>query len=219
MKKSLVHAGILLAVNAIVTVAFLCVLPDQVPVHFGASGAADRIGSKYENLSLLATALILGIVLALCGLFGKGSNRATMARLAVGMQAIFILVGLFIFLNQLRYDGNAATASAPDFDMSQISAIVIGSTFLLMGYFMPRSTRNAVFGIRVPWTQKSDEAWARAHRFGGAVTVAAGTMIVLAGVVLKGSAAFIALAVIFIAWTLACLIGSYVACRTIDPTE
>ena len=37
----------LIVLNLVVDAAFLVLAPDQVAVHFGASGEADRIGSKY----------------------------------------------------------------------------------------------------------------------------------------------------------------------------
>lgn len=40
----------LIVLNLVVDAAFLVLAPDQVAVHFGASGEADRIGSKYEHL-------------------------------------------------------------------------------------------------------------------------------------------------------------------------
>ena len=213
MKKSLAAIGIPFAVNVAVTVAFLAILPDQVPLHFGSSGEVDRIGSKYENLIFIAIAFGFGIFTALLARYGDKSNRITMARLGIGMQAIFILVGLFIFMNQLSYHGSSGSSNAPNLDMSQASTIVIGMTLIVMGNFMPKSTRNAAFGIRVSWTQKSDEAWQRAHRFGGYVSIAGGAAMVLSGVLLSGSTAFTALMAVFALWMLITLIGSYLLCK------
>lgn len=213
MKKSLTWAGIPLAVNVVAMVVFLVILPDQVPLHFGVSGEANRFGSKYENLVFLALALGFGILFALLAKFGEEGNRVAMAKLNIAMQGVFALVGVLIGLNQLSYGDGAGAASASSADMSQISALVIGTTFVIMGSLMPKSTRNGTFGIRVPWTQKSDEAWRREHRFGGPVTIAAGALMMLAGLVFAGSVAFAVMAIVFIAWVVACFVGSYFICK------
>lgn len=216
MKKCLLLAGILLAINVAITVAFLVVLPDQVPVHFGAAGEANRIGSKMENLAFPALALFFGIACTLFVKYGEEGNRRTMSKVNVGMQVVFILAGLFVYLNQLSYNGTADTPGSSSFDMSQVSALVIGVTLIVMGNFMPKSTRNALFGIRMPWTQKSDEAWARAHRLGGYVSIAAGVLMVLAGILLTGSAAFSTVTLVFIVWAVGSLVGSYRVCKDVD---
>ena len=51
----------LIVLNLVVDAAFLVLAPDQVAVHFGASGEADRIGSKYEHLWFPALALAFGL--------------------------------------------------------------------------------------------------------------------------------------------------------------
>lgn len=216
MKKSLVWAGILLAVNVVATVVFLIILPDQVPLHFGVSGEANRFGSKYENLVFLALAFGFGTFFALLAKFGDEGNRTAMAKLNIAMQGVFALVGVLIGLNQLSYGDGAGAASASSADTSQISALVIGATFVIMGSLMPKSTRNGAFGIRMPWTQKSDEAWRRAHRFGGPVTIAAGALMVLAGLVFAGLVAFTIMAIVFVAWVVACFVGSYLICKDVD---
>ena len=60
----------LIVLNLVVDAAFLVLAPDQVAVHFGASGEADRIGSKYEHLWLS----LIHIFLELCAL--ASSKRA-----------------------------------------------------------------------------------------------------------------------------------------------
>lgn len=200
----------------VITVAFLVVLPDQVPVHFGAAGEVNRIGSKMENLAFPALALFFGIAFTLFAKYGEEGNRAAMSKVNVGMQAVFVLAGLFVYLTQLSYDGTADAPTTSSFDMSQVSVVIISVTLIVMGNFMPKSTRNGLFGIRVPWTQKSDEAWARAHRFGGFVSIAAGVMIVLSGILLTGSAAFSAATFVFVVWIVGSLAGSYWVCKDVN---
>jgi uncharacterized membrane protein len=42
--------GALVLLSLVITCVFLLLMPDTVPMHYGAAGAVDRFGSKYENL-------------------------------------------------------------------------------------------------------------------------------------------------------------------------
>jgi uncharacterized membrane protein len=71
------------------------------------------------------------------------------------------------------------TALTGELDAGVSIATVLAAFSVAFGLAMPRLRRNALAGIRVPWTLASDEAWARSHRVGGALFVAGG----LAGLV------------------------------------
>jgi uncharacterized membrane protein len=61
--------------------------------------------------------------------------------------------------------------------------LVLGAFYIAIGLVLPRIKRNALVGIRTPWTLTSDENWARTQRIagysmvtGGAVTALVGTL-------------------------------------------
>lgn len=168
MKKGYIAVGVLFAIDVAVTAAFVAIMPDQVPVHF-TGGEIDRIGSRFESFTAPALALAFGLFMMLLTRFGDEGNRATMMKLTVGMQAIFIAVTVFASLNILSHDVSDISLGAPDAGMSKIAAFVIGATLLFLGYLMPKATRNSAFGVRLPWTQKSDAAWQKGQRFGAHV--------------------------------------------------
>lgn len=155
MKKGYLVVGVLFAIDVAVTAAFVALMPDQVPVHF-TGGEVDRIGSRYETFTVVALAFVFGLFLMLLARFGEQENRATMMKLNVGMQAMFIAVSVFVSLNTLSYDPTAVAAGTPDSGMSKIAAVIVGATLLFLGNLMPKTTRNAAFGIRLPWTQSSE---------------------------------------------------------------
>lgn len=212
MKKCLIITGILFAINVTVTVAFVFMMPDQVPVHF-TGGEVDRIGSRYEYLTILAIAFVFGMFLMLLTKYGEQSNRKTMTRLNIGMQAIFIAMSVFVSANVLSYDASSVAVGMPDASTSKIATIVIGATLILLGNLMPKTTRNSTFGIRVPWTQKSDEAWQKSQRFGACVSIPTGILMIACGIFFDDHLAFVAPIGLFVVWALACLIGSYLLCK------
>ena len=169
MKKGYIAVGVLFAIDVAVTAAFVAIMPDQVPVHF-TGGEIDRIGSRFESFTAPALALAFGLFMMLLTRFGDEGNRATMMKLTVGMQAIFIAVTVFASLNILSHDVSDISLGAPDAGMSKIAAFVIGATLLFLGYLMPKATRNSAFGVRLPWTQKSDAAWQKGQSSSTAIS-------------------------------------------------
>ena len=215
MKKGLMAAGVLWLIDLVVTAVLVSLMPDQVPVHFN-GGEVDRIGSRFENFTVPVIALVLGALLALLAKYGDEGNRATMTKLGIGMQMLFIALSAFVCLNILSYDPAEISLGAPDTAVSKIGAIIIGVTVAFMGFLMPKSKRNSAFGIRVSWTQKSDEAWERAHRFGGPVAIVGGALMLVCGLVFEGYAALAATMAVFVAWVAATLVGSYFVCKNVE---
>lgn len=215
MKKGYLAVGVLFAIDVVVTAAFVSMMPDQVPVHFS-GGEVDRIGSRYETFTVVALAFVFGLFLMLLARFGEQENRATMTKLNVGMQAMFIAVSASVSLNTLSYDPTAVAMGAPDGAISKIGILVIGATLLFLGNIMPKTTRNAAFGIRLPWTQKSDEAWQKGQRFGAYASIPAGILMIACGILLDDGLALAAAIAIFVAWALASIVGSHFVCKDVQ---
>lgn len=215
MKKGYLAVGVLFAIDVAVTAAFVALMPDQVPVHF-TGGEVDRIGSRYETFTVVALAFVFGLFLMLLARFGEQENRATMMKLNVGMQAMFIAVSVFVSLNTLSYDPTAVAVGTPDSGMPKIAAVIVGATLLFLGNLMPKTTRNAAFGIRLPWTQSSDEAWRKGQRFGANASIPAGILMIACGILFDGEVAFVVAIVIFVAWILVSIVGSYFACKDVQ---
>lgn len=60
MKKAYWWILALIILGFVLAGLFFSVAPDQVPVHYGASGQIDRWGSKYEMLLLPVINLLFG---------------------------------------------------------------------------------------------------------------------------------------------------------------
>ena len=83
--------------------------------------------------------------------FGDEGNRATMMKLTVGMQAIFIAVTVFASLNILSHDVSDISLGAPDAGMSKIAASSSAHA-AVPRYLMPKATatRPSAFACRGP---------------------------------------------------------------------
>jgi len=91
-------------------------------------------------------------------------------------------------------------------EVNTILPLFVGIVFILIGNYMPKTTRNYTMGIKVPWTLNSDENWNKTHRFAGMLWVAGGVLVLIASF-LK---AIILLPVIIIVCAVLPMVYSYV---------
>ena len=87
----------LIVLNLVVDAAFLVLAPDQVAVHFGASGEADRIGSKYEHLWFPALALAFGLGLPFIAKRSDAHDGDKLLKADVVLLALMAVFSLFVF--------------------------------------------------------------------------------------------------------------------------
>ncbi|MEG0758500.1 MAG: SdpI family protein [Raoultibacter sp.] len=208
MKKEYVAIGVLLAINLIVTAVFVSILPDQVPIHFGKAGVADRMGSKYMNFLVLALWLGIAILSIWDAKTNDRGNSRSVLLLGVATQVFAVCFDVFIALNQLAF--NAEAASSLSFNMSQMSAIALGILLVIAGNLMPKTTMNSTFGIRLPWSTKSDDIWQKTQRLCGYVSIVCGLVAIVCGIVVPVSESFTAIMIVMALWAMVCVGISYV---------
>lgn len=134
-----------------------------LPVHFNASGQADRWGDRTE-VALLIAGMGLGCAVV-CGLIGLAVARSDDPSRRRGLktgQAISLLafVSTALLMGWLSLGG--ATELAPALPMALISLLIAG-----IGATAGRVGPNPVVGVRTPWAFKSRLAWDRSNRLAG----------------------------------------------------
>ena len=160
----------LIVLNLVVDAAFLVLAPDQVAVHFGASGEADRIGSKYEHLWFPALALAFGLGLPFIAKRSDAHDGDKLLKADVVLLALMAVFSLFVFADGLSSSGSPFAAL--DLNVGRGAALVAGIAFVICGNIMPKSDRNEAFGLRTPWSLSNDEVWRKSQRFGGYAMIA-----------------------------------------------
>ncbi len=197
----------LIVLSFAVTAVMLSIMPARVPMHYNAAGEIDRIGSKYENLLFPAIiALTGGALLALAHHVGKrnASHEGLFLILALCLCAVWNVLFLALMVKGARL----ADGEADGIDISKLASILLGLVLIVTGNFMPKATRNALFGLRTAWSTKNDVVWQRCQRFGGYTGIAAGVLILLLSCVMDGLAVGIAMLAVILLWTVACVLGS-----------
>lgn len=197
----------LIVLNLVMSAAFLLLMPDQVPVHFGANGEANRIGSKYEHLWLPALALVFGLGLAFTAKRSDECDAGKLLKADIVLLALMVAFSLLVFANTLS-DG-ASPLAALDFNVSKGAALVAGIAFIACGNVMPKSDRNGTFGVRTPWSLGNDEVWRKSQRFGGYAMILAGALTFAGGLALPADLVMPAMVVIVLAAAAASIVASY----------
>ena len=171
----------LIVLNLVVDAAFLVLAPDQVAVHFGASGEADRIGSKYEHLWFPALALAFGLGLPFIAKRSDAHDGDKLLKADVVLLALMAVFSLFVFADGLSSSGSPFAAL--DLNVGRGAASSRASLRHLRQHHAEiRSKRS--FGLRTPWSLSNDEVWRKSQRFGGYAMIASGVLTVVAGLAL-----------------------------------
>jgi len=161
-------ATVTLAAVATVSLATLFLytrLPDPFPIHFDIHGRVDGFAPRALG------AWLLPVISALIVVWARFVRAPAMA-LALLATSLFLAAMHALILR----------AAMTDMILGGGLVVLLGAFDVAMGLLFPRLRRNRFVGIRLPWTLSSDENWARAHRFGGAVFVVGGLVTLVAAV-------------------------------------
>ena len=60
-----------------------------------------------------------------------------------------------------------------------IAQIFMGIVMIVIGNYLPKTHRNYIIGIRLPWTLENDENWRKTHRLAGKLWVLGGLLLFL----------------------------------------
>ena len=152
----------------------------SVPVHFNASGEADRYGSKAEAFLFMPLVLAgLTFLLSLAPAIdprGKNIRRSRSLYIVVWMIGALSLVGAQGMTTFLALGGEIP----PDLIARGIG-IFISVVLLVIGFFIAKARPNFFAGVRTPWTLTSDLSWDKTHRWASRIFLILGLAGLVAG--------------------------------------
>jgi uncharacterized membrane protein len=163
----------IIAIQIVIAVYGFAVLPDTVPIHWGANGQANGYGPKWMGTFLYPLTSI-GIYVLVWVLLAAGprlgGRQSTTANLKV---ARIVLAGIMLFMLVIQLVTIAESLSV-GFDMTMVVMLALSLLFIFLGNYMGKIRRNFWMGIRTPWTIANAVVWERTHRLGGWLFVAVG---------------------------------------------
>tara|TARA_R110002072_G_scaffold196660_1_gene354031 strand:+ start:728 stop:1414 length:687 start_codon:yes stop_codon:yes gene_type:complete len=139
---------------------------DQIPVHFGLNGEADRFGSRAEGFLVMPAFLVgLAFLMSIVPTIdprGKNVRRSRPVYLAGWLIGAAAIAGAQGFITWTAVGGQ------PDADLLSRSVTgFVAVIMLVLGAVLGKARPNFFVGIRTPWTLSSDLAWDKTHRWGG----------------------------------------------------
>jgi uncharacterized membrane protein len=166
-----VSVGVL-GMTAALTAAVYERLPLRMATHFDLQGNANGWMSREEGawfvpvFGLALWAVLRFVPRVLPRGERKRLGESSVARVAMSTTLFLAAVHLLILY----------VAIIPGASIVHVIWLVLGAFYIAMGLVLPRIKRNALMGIRTPWTLTSDENWARTQRVGGYAMVIGGVV-------------------------------------------
>ena len=147
-------------------------LPDMMVSHWGADGVADGTASKaFTVFGMPCILLVLHLLLLWVSTVVEKDNRQNpkMAAVCYGIiPALSLVMHLFVY----------SIALEKNWELTALLPVFIGVLFLVIGNYMPKTTRNRTAGIKLRWTLGNDENWNKTHRLGGKIYFWSGLAII-----------------------------------------
>ena len=156
-------------------------LPEQVPTHFGFSGEPDGWTPRFPGAFLMPL-MTVGVYLLLIVLRRIDPRGANYSRFE---ETWWVFLNVIALLMTALHVLTLGFAIGWPIDMARAVTVTLGLLFVGLGNYMPRLRSNWWMGIRTPWTLESEEVWRETHRVGGWAFVAAGLLVVIAGLLLE----------------------------------
>ncbi len=179
----------LMAAASVLTAAVYPRLPAMIPVHFDLHGRADGFLPK-----ALGAPMLLVIAAVTWALVRFGARLLPAGARERYERSPMAVAGLLTTTFMTGLQCCVLSAALTDGAFGRGFALLLGLFWLVLGLTFPRLRRNPFVGIRVRWTMRSDENWARTHRFAGQCFAVAGVVAIVAGVL--GSVAVAIVAVV-----------------------
>ena len=211
------------ALSVIITAAVIKALPDQIPMHYDFQGNVDRFGSKYELFIYPGLMVIMVIMWMLMLRYfrkkAESEDEKAAAEAKMNVKVIYISSIIMMLMElgfqisaivtALKFAENPVQVMPREFS-SWIFAI-LGTAMMVMGNFMPKTKRNAIFGLRTVWSVKNDKVWLESNRFAGVSFFICGLFMTASAFLLEGMNVANASIIILLVVTVSSVIYSYIA--------
>lgn len=172
-KKLVLYTSILILLPTLIGCVFWFQLPEKMPTHFNLLGQADGYDYKMFAIFGLPALMLLmhWLILFLMIKDPKSSNISSKIQLL-----IYWIIPFVSCLSMISIYGASLGYSM----MSGILAqIFMGVVMIVIGNYLPKTRRNYIIGIRLPWTLENDENWSKTHRLAGKIWVLGGLLLFL----------------------------------------
>ena len=138
-------------------------LPGTMVSHWGGDGVADSTMPKALMVFGMPALLLVfqWLMLWLTDVIDKGKPQNEKVTAII----FSIIPALSLVVHGLVY----SVALEKEWNVFALLPVFLGALFMLLGNYMPKTTRNRTTGIKLRWTMGNDENWNKTHRLGGKI--------------------------------------------------
>jgi len=173
-KKMIIITSLITLIPLIAGLIMWNQLPDKMATHWNVNGEVDGWSSKAFAVFGLPAFLLAVHLICVFATGADPKNRQVSNKMYALVlwicPVVSFLCGFLTYGHALGYK----------IEVNTILPLFVGIVFILIGNYMPKTTRNYTMGIKVPWTLNSDENWNKTHRFAGMLWVAGGVLVLIA---------------------------------------
>ena len=172
-KKLLLLTSIVILFPILWGVMIWSQLPNQISIHFNATGQANNFQSKALAVFGLPIFLLL-VHLFVIFVTARDPKNQTMNE-KMGKVIYWLTPIVSLSLSYLIYSKALGSTTNPSIFVSAL----LGLIFVMMGNYMPKLKVNHTVGIRLPWTLQSEDNWHKTHRLAGKLWVLGGLILLI----------------------------------------
>lgn len=180
-------------------------LPEQVPIHWNASGEIDDWGSK--NTLIFLPFLLPVLIYVIFSIVPIIDPKKKIEANSKKFYAIKFLITLFMSVLALYILFSTKNIG---FNSSKYIPVLIGLLFVILGNYMKTIKANYFIGIKTPWTLESETVWKKTHQLGGKLWFIGGLTIMVLCFILNTKINSIVFTTIAISITIIPIIYSYI---------
>ena len=191
-KRTMIVTTLILLLPVAAGIALWDLLPERIVTHWGFDGTPDGWSGK--------GAAVFGIPLMLLGFHWLAAlltgldQRAREQNPKVLRMVLWIVPFLSVCLCGFTY----LTALGWTWNVKTVVCLMLGLTFLVIGNYLPKCSRNRFIGVRIKWTLENEENWNRTHRFAGKLWMAGGLLLAAAGFLPPAASAAVMVTVVLL---------------------
>lgn len=172
-KWKLIISSIVIILPTLIGIFGTKILPEKIAVHWGFSGEADGFMSPMSAFFILP-AILLGIHW-LCWILTALIDKNNEQNKKMYEIMFWIMPVMSLFCSGIIL----ASALGHTSNIFAYVMLLLALMFIIIGNYMPKTTRNRTMGIKIKWTLANDENWNATHRFAGKVYVIIGFICLL----------------------------------------
>ena len=172
-KKKAIISSVIILLPILFGLIFWNQLPESMVSHWGGDGVAD--GTAPKAYIVFGMPLLLLAIHWLCLGLSSLDKKSGQHNNKLIILTYSIIPVLSLVVHGMMY--GLALGLEPD--MFMLLPVFVGVMFIVIGNYMPKTTRNRQMGIKLRWTMGNDENWQKTHRLGGRLQVVCGVLMLI----------------------------------------